>query len=297
MKNSYVKKILFTTGILTTLLTACGNADASNKETTKEQSTRTPNSVVGRWYQYDGDDYLNVWVFQDNGEFYFAEEEYIDKEDETFEIARRKYSINGDKIILDDREATLEYTDYGLYIKYEDAIEGNGFYEYRQDALEMSDEYKSSDKYLETLKDENGCVIEDGVLIRYFTNDSEITIPDNVTEVGGFAIASELEEIEKLTIPGSVKKVGEGAFCETPLKVVIIEEGVEEIGESAFEDAYFNELHIPASVNSIGDFAFRINEGVYDAKIYIKKGSYAEEYFKEYLNGNNYDGAEIIVED
>ena len=292
-----MNKILFTVGIISAILTACGNADVSNKETTKEQSTRTLNSVVGRWYQYDGDGWLIVWIFQDNGVYYSASEEVIDKEDETLQIARSRYSIDGDAIILDGREATLEYTDYGFYIKYVDAEYGKEFYEYRQEALEASDDYYTSDKYLETLKDENGCIIREGILLKYFTNDSEITIPDNVTEVGGFAISSELEEIEKLTIPGSVKKIGEGAFCETPLKVVIIEEGVEEIGESAFEDAYFNELHIPASVNSIGDFAFRINEGVYDAKIYIKKGSYAEEYFKEYLNGNNYDGAEIIVEE
>ena len=293
MKNRIVKKILIITSIITATLTACGNIGGGNKE----ESTRIPNSVVGRWYQYDGDGWLNVWIFQDNGVYYFDEEEWIDKEDETYRIARRRYKIDGDTIILDGREATLKYTDYGFDIKYADAKKGMMLCEYRQDALEFSDDYFTSYEYLMSLKDENGCVIKDGVLIKYFTNESEIVIPDNVTGLGGFVIASELEEIDKLTIPGSVKEIGASAFCEVPLGVVIIEEGVENIGRTAFEDSYFNEIHIPSSVNSISSDAFRINEGRYDAKIYVKKGSYAENYFKEHSDGNDFFGAEVIVEE
>ncbi|MBQ4069326.1 MAG: leucine-rich repeat protein, partial [Lachnospiraceae bacterium] len=98
-------------------------------------------------------------------------------------------------------------------------------------------------------------------------------------------------------IPGNVKEIGASAFCEVPLGVVIIEEGVEKIGRTAFEDSYFNEIHIPSSVNSISSDAFRINEGRYDAKIYVKKGSYAENYFKDNSDGNDFFGAEVIVED
>jgi len=293
MKERMVKKILIITSIITTTLTACGNIGGGNKE----EATRIPNSVVGRWYQYAGDGWLNVWIFQENGVYYFDEEEWIDKEDETYRIARRRYKIDGDTIILDGREATLEYTDYGFYIKYTDAKKGKMFCEYRQDALEFSDDYFTSYEYLMSLKDENGCVIKDGVLIKYFTNESEIVIPDNVTGLGGFVIASELEEIDKLTIPGNVKEIGASAFCEVPLGVVIIEEGVEEIGESAFEDSYFDEIHIPSSVKTISDDAFRSTEGNHGSMIYVKKGSYAEEYFNEYLNEDDYDGAEIIVEE
>ncbi|MBE5927400.1 MAG: leucine-rich repeat domain-containing protein [Lachnospiraceae bacterium] len=290
MKKGTKKRTLIIACVIATILTACGNISGGNKE----QSTRTPNSVVGRWYQYEGDGWLKVWVFQDNGVYYSASEEVIDKEDETLQIARRRYKIDGDKIILDGMEATLEYTDYGFYIKYVDAIYGDKFCEYRQDALESSDDYYTSDKYIETLKDENGCVIEDGVLIKYYTNEREITIPDNVTELAGFVIETELEKIDKLTIPGGLKEIGASAFSEIPLGVVMIEEGVEEIGTSAFEDSYFDEIYIPASVKNIGDKAFANSEGNPEGKIYVKKGSYADEYFETH---NKYSGTVIVLDE
>ncbi|MBQ4069324.1 MAG: leucine-rich repeat protein [Lachnospiraceae bacterium] len=297
--KNYVLAIM---GLIAITLTACGNEEVSNKETNKqiekvtEQFTHMPNSIIGKWYQCNDGERLNIWEFSANGEYYYDREEMFGKEDETYHILREKYSIEGNSITMDGREAIIEYTDYGLYIKEVDSEYELKLYEYRQDALESSDKYWTSDKYYETLKDENGCVIEDGVLIRYFTNDKEIVIPDNVTGVGGFVIASELEEIDKLTIPGNVKEIGASAFCEVPLGVVIIEEGVEEIGESAFEDSYFDEIHIPSSVKTISDDAFRSTEGNHGSMIYVKKGSYAEEYFNEYLNEDDYDGAEIIVE-
>jgi len=45
MKNRIIKKILINVSIIATTLTACGNIGGGNKE----PSTRTPNSVVGRW--------------------------------------------------------------------------------------------------------------------------------------------------------------------------------------------------------------------------------------------------------
>jgi len=298
-----IKKLFVVTSIITITLTACGNEEVSNKETNKqiekvtEQFTHMPNSIIGKWYQCNDGERINIWEFSANGEYYYDREEMFGKEDETYHILREKYSIEGNSMTMDGREAIIEYTDYGLYIKEVDSEYELKLYEYRQDALESSDKYWTSDKYYETLKDENGCVIEDGVLIRYFTNDKEIVIPDNVTGLGGFVIASELEEIDKLTISGNVKEIGASAFCEVPLGVVIIEEGVEKIGRTAFEDSYFNEIHIPFSVDSISSDAFRINEGRYDAKIYVKKGSYAENYFKENSDGNDFFGAEIIVEE
>lgn len=301
MKNEIRKKLLLMACVMTMLLTACTTTNANNKEITTEPSTRIPNSVVGRWYQCDDPDWLMVWVFQEDGIYYSDEEEWIDKEDESYSIARYKYSIDGNTIILDGREATIEYTDYGFNIQYLEASSEYAFYEYRQDALESCEGYWTSDTYYETLKDKNGYVIKDGVLIKYFTDKKKIIIPDNVTEIGkGIVIVMEAmdedgfpERIDKLTIPGSVKKIGAGAFGETSLGCVIIEEGVEEIGAHAFADSYCEEIYIPESVKSIGEDAFSCYEGNYDGKIYVKKGSYAEEYFKE---NNRYDG-EIVVKD
>ena len=132
-----------------------------------------------------------------------------------------------------------------------------------------------------------------------FTKKTKIEIPDNVTEIGPGAIVMEAEDedgypktIEKLTIPGTVKKIGMSAFNETSLRKVIIKDGVEEIEDYAFADSYFDEIHIPASVKYIGEWAFDCCEGN-DGKIYIKKGSYAEKYFKEYPEYER----QLVVED
>ena len=137
-------------------------------------------------------------------------------------------------------------------------------------------------------------MIEDGVLIKYFTDDKEITIPDNVEELGSGCIVSNLERIDKITICENIKKIGISAFNETPVKCIVMEEGVEEIGEYAFTDSYFDEIYIPASVKYIGGNAFVSSEGNPEGKIYVKKGSYADEYFETH---NKYSGEVIVLEE
>ncbi|MBE5927498.1 MAG: leucine-rich repeat domain-containing protein [Lachnospiraceae bacterium] len=288
------KVILILISILTLLMSACGNINIGNKEKEREPSTRVPNSVVGKWYEYSSDEGMRIWDFNNEGIYYFDNEEMYGKEDETYEIQRYEYSIEGDTIYTYKEEATLEYTSYGFRLIYDSGYEIR-LYEYREDALEQISEEDTQEEYYESIKDENGCIIEDGVLIRYYTEDKEITIPDNVTTIGSAVIVTELENIDKLTIPGTVKKLERSAFNETSLGKVIIEEGIEEIGDYAFTDSYYTEIHIPESVKYIGKFAFRCSELNTDGKIYVKKGSYAEEYFSQY-NGDCY-GAEIIVEE
>jgi len=285
------KVILILISAITLLISACGNA---NSEKEREPSTRVPNSVVGKWYQYSEDEGMKIWEFNDEGIYYSTTEDDYGKEDETFCIEREKYSVDEDIIRLERRTMKLEYTSYGFRLIFDSGYEIK-LYEYREDAAKQISEEDTKEEYYESIKDENGCVIEDGVLIRYYTEDKEITIPDNVTTIGSAVIVTELENIDKLTIPGTVKKLERSAFNETPLGKVIIEEGVEEIGDYAFTDSYYTEIHIPQSVKYIGEFAFRCSELNTDGKIYIKKGSYAEEYFSQY-NGD-YDGAKIIVQE
>ena len=123
----------------------------------------------------------------------------------------------------------------------------------------------------------------------------EITIPDNVTTIGSAVIITELDNIDKLTIPGNVKKIGIRAFNEIHLGCVIMEEGVEEIGDYAFAESYYTDIYIPESVKYIGECAFRCSEGNNNGKIYVKKGSYADKYLVQF-KGNCY-GAKIIVEE
>ena len=65
-------------------------------------------------------------------------------------------------------------------------------------------------------------IIENGVLIKYNGNDSVITIPTDVTEIGTEAFAGK-KKITEITVPGAVTKIGNNAFkgCSTLVKVEI----------------------------------------------------------------------------
>ena len=278
-------------------LVAC-SGNTNNKEqknaTTeyvKEPSTRVPNSVVGKWYQYEDWDpnEVYIWEFEENGKYYSTYEDTYYQLGEDDIVSKYNYSLTDGNFILDGEVTTLEYTEYGLCITRESGSQTK-LYEYRQDALESNPAYYTSDLYLEKQAEENGCVIVGDVLVKYYTNDSDIVIPD-VKEIGGGCIESDLERIDSITVPGSVEKIGNGAFGELSVCNIYIEEGVKEIGSYAFSDCYFDELHIPASVESIGALVFSYEEANTDGKIYVKKGSYAEEFLK----AEDFDG-EVIVE-
>ncbi len=286
-----IRKVILLIICICTILTGCANTDKpSNENTSSEQSIKIANSVVGDWYECDSAGEVYVWTFREGDKYSRVKEEEFGKR-----LNLAKYVIEGNNIIFRTETAVLEYTDLGLEIYYENGNKRKvKLYENREDAINNSEEYWTTDAYYETLKDENGYVIIDGVLKRYFTNAKEIIIPDNVTEVGPALIVTELEDIDKVIIPGNVKKIGRSAFNETPVRCVIMEEGVEEIGDYAFTDSYWKKIYIPTSIKTIGEFAFRCSEANPDGKIYVKKGSYAEKYFAE--NSNVYDGKVIVEE-
>ena len=135
--------------------------------------------------------------------------------------------------------------------------------------------------------------IENGVLVAYHGTDSEVVIPEGVTEIGEAAFASGEEgeggvDLKKVTIPASVTKIGTSAFEGCALTEVIFAEGsqLQQIGSSAFAyctklpeitlpdtlvsigagafcgDSQLGEIQIPASVISIGDDAFNTCYGL-----------------------------------
>ena len=61
---------------------------------------------------------------------------------------------------------------------------------------------------------------------------------------------------ENITIPDSVKIIGEGAFASKNIKSVAIPETVTEIGYIAFLDTKLESVTIPTSVTKIGEMAF-----------------------------------------
>jgi hypothetical protein len=98
-------------------------------------------------------------------------------------------------------------------------------------------------------------VIENGVLVKYNGESRKVTIPSFVTAIGEDAFRGH-DEIEELTISGSVKRVENISSLEG-LEKVTFEEGVTSIGDYAFSDCnYLNRVTFPDSLTSIGAHAF-----------------------------------------
>lgn len=268
------------------LMTAC---QKQGKDDESEKSTRISNSIVGTWYQVTSWDYVDVWEFTSDGRHEFMDEEnYIEfKKKHVSGGYYYSYTLENDNLVIKNRngmeifdEYKVRYTDYGLELLYAD---GTGkpemLYESRQEALEACEDYKYTPTYFKSIADEDGFVIEDGVLIRYVGDAKEITIPSNVERMGKLCMWG--EKLRKVTIPGTVKVIESGAFhTEMDYRYIYIEEGVEEIGAGAFPELV--EIHFPESVKKMGTNVFDAYEGLDpDMKIYVKEGSYAHEYFIE----------------
>lgn len=76
--------------------------------------------------------------------------------------------------------------------------------------------------------------IINGVLFEYTGDDTEITVPDGVAEIG--ISAFEYADIKKITLPESVKRIEWDAFSNcTSLRTVVLPESIAEIEERAFD--------------------------------------------------------------
>lgn len=144
---------------------------------------------------------------------------------------------------------------------------------------------------------------EDGTItITAYTGDEEeLVIPSEIDGKTVSAIGSGIfsplnggnKTIKKITVPGSVKTIGEEAFaCATALEEVYIEDGVTEIGELAFSGCMnLKKITIPKSVTKIGDYAFSYayrsdSSAFIDVTIYCYKDSTAHKYA---LGENDYN--------
>ena len=79
-------------------------------------------------------------------------------------------------------------------------------------------------------------IIEDGVLVRYVGEESDVVIPEGVTAIGD-GVFERCRTLRSVTIPDSVTSIGEGAFsCCESLTSIVIPDSVISIGEGAFSD-------------------------------------------------------------
>ena len=99
--------------------------------------------------------------------------------------------------------------------------------------------------------------IKDGVLTKYWGQESKVVIPNGVKEIGYSAFEANFD-LKEVTIPKSVKKISKYAFMAcSSLNKVNWSEGIEEIEFHAFRNCTkLKNINIPKSVKYIGGRAF-----------------------------------------
>lgn len=100
-------------------------------------------------------------------------------------------------------------------------------------------------------------VIENGVLTKYNGNDTNVTIPKEVTVIGNHAFDS-CTSIKSVTLQSGVTEIGMSAFLQCyNLTTVSLPNTLKYIGDSAFCSCrQLKEISIPVGVISIGNNAF-----------------------------------------
>ena len=130
------------------------------------------------------------------------------------------------------------------------------------------------------MSDINDFVIEDGVLIGYDGDSSDVVIPDSVISIGDFVFEG-CKGLTSVKIPNSVTSISHFAFSDcSGLTSIEIPDSVSSIGIGAFEGCKgLTSIEIPDSVEDIGEDAFY---GCNDNLVIITPAdSYAEEYAEE----------------
>lgn len=144
--------------------------------------------------------------------------------------------------------------------------------------------------------DNDGFVIENGVLKAYVGKDSNITIPSTVTTIGANSLSGDMgygTSIESIIVPSTVTTIEKNAFAFTDADIIKIEEGVTTIGDQAFSDSYISEIYFPESLTNIGKVIMQTEEGLSDCKIHVKKDSAIAKYFEKQMP---YGTSELIYD-
>ena len=111
----------------------------------------------------------------------------------------------------------------------------------------------------------------------------EIHLAEGLTRIGAqaFELCGALSQVR---CPGTLKAIGAEAFFRCgALKEVYLSEGLEELGNYAFSEAPVHSLVLPESLSFIDEtiVGWDYEEG--EPTVYVKAGSYAEVYARDYL--------------
>ena len=92
-------------------------------------------------------------------------------------------------------------------------------------------------------------------------------------EIGSVAFNN--TAIEMITIPKTVRKIGDSIFSECKnIKKVTLNEGLKEIGDQAFVNSSIESITIPSTVEKIGNAAFAACQNLKAIDCKIKKSYY-----------------------
>ena len=174
------------------------------------------------------------------------------------EVDRSNYLV---KICLRDAESTTEKLEYEFYdisdiascFKFKNGSITEYYYSVNGHTCPR-DVYipeKISGVYVETIT--NGAFCGRDITSVYF---------DDATRLKYIIqTAFSINNIEGVTIPNTIKQLGEDAFSANKIKKVNFEQNssLETIGENAFIGNFIGEISIPSSVTSIGNYAFKSN--------------------------------------
>ncbi len=114
--------------------------------------------------------------------------------------------------------------------------------------------------YVPVFAADSDFVIENGVLVEYNGNGGDVKIPDGVTEIASRAFAINRSFVSSVVIPEGCVKIDNEAFCFlgdlVPSVKVTLPSTLRVIGDRAFEEAHVTQINFPEGLVSIGETAF-----------------------------------------
>ena len=149
--------------------------------------------------------------------------------------------------------------------------------------------YELNENFDKSVADDNGFVVNNGILTKYIGTNRKLIFPSTVTEVAKFD-SDNVYYFSSLVIPSSVQKIDDEAFEYLNTNEVVFSEGVKEIGNGVFMDASYADIYLPSSLIKIGTKAFGSNLSE-KPTFHVIKNSYAENYLR-----TNYAQDEINID-
>ena len=84
----------------------------------------------------------------------------------------------------------------------------------------------------------------------------EVILPDSLVEIGDYACAY-FPNTDFLSLRGSIQKIGDHAFFEAKMDVLILEDGISQVGTAAFSSCRtLNTVQLPGSLRMIPNYTF-----------------------------------------